>query len=447
MDVADHLGLFAGAILSLVIFVIVEKRAAEPMLPLRLFRQRVFTVATILSFIVGFAMIGSITFLPTFLQFVAGPLPPSPGCGCSRWCSACCSPPSPAAPSLGAPGSTGCSRSRAVRSRAVGLYLLSLMDQTTPFWLEAIFFLVLGAGIGLCMQILTLIVQNTVDFTDLGTATSGVTFFRTLGRAFGAAVLGSVYANNIADRLPAALAEAPTTPPEAVTSPETLWALPDELRAPFVDAYAVSLHNVFLWAIPVAGLAFFVALLLPQVTLRGTEGAAGAGEGFAMPEGNDLDNQMENVVARVFRQKGRSAAPQILVDVGSSLDNATAWGVTGVFLRHSILGVADQSSIEASVGVPPGVLQSYFDELVAAGWLRRDGEGSLLLTDAGQAEVLKISAGWRDWVIRELSGVSVGSSSDAESSPVQAESKQISAALDRVVLRLIREDELEPALN
>ena len=236
-------------------------------------------------------------------------------------------------------------------------------------------------------------------------------------------------------------------PPEAVTSPETLWALPDELRAPFVDAYAASLHNVFLWAIPVAGLAFFVALLLPQVTLRGTEGAAGAGEGFAMPEGDDLDNQMENVVARVFRQKGRSAAPQILVDVGSALDNATAWGVTGVFLRHSILGVADQSSIEASVGVPPGVLQSYFDELVAAGWLRRDGDGALLLTDAGQAEVLKISAGWREWVIRELSGVSVGSTSEAESGPVQAESKQISAALDRVVLRLIREDELEPALN
>ena len=246
------LGLFVGSIVSLVIFVVVEKRAAEPILPLRLFRQRVFTVATILSFIVGFAMMGSITFLPTFLQFVSGASATESGL---RMLPMVLGLLFTAIASGAVVGRTGKYRMFPIAGgaiTAVGLYLLSLMDQTTPFWLEAIFFLVLGAGIGLCMQILTLIVQNTVDFTDLGTATSGVTFFRTLGGAFGAAVLGSVYANNIADRLPAALAEAPTTPPEAVTSPETLWALPDELRAPFVDAYAASLHNVFLWAIPVA---------------------------------------------------------------------------------------------------------------------------------------------------------------------------------------------------
>lgn len=81
------------------------------------------------------------------------------------------------------------------------------------------------------------------------------------------------------------------------------------------------------------------------------------------------------------------------------------------------------------------------------GWLRRDGDDALLLTDAGQAEVLRISAGWRDWVIGELSGVLVGGTSESDSGQVQAESKQISAALDRVVLRLIREEGLEPALN
>ena len=185
---------------------------------------------------------------------------------------------------------------------------------------------------------------------------------------------------------------------------------------------------------------------LPQVTLRGREGASGAGEGFAVPEGSDLDNQLENVVAGVFRQKGRSAAPQILVEVDSALDDATAWGVTGVFLRHSILGVARQSAIEASVGVPPGVLQSYFDELVADGWVQRPDDDTLLLTGAGQAEVLKITAGWREWVIRELSaGFSVTTESGDEVPAV--ETRQISDALDRVVLRLIREEELEPALN
>jgi EmrB/QacA subfamily drug resistance transporter len=443
---ATIISLFVGSILALVIFVIVEMRAREPILPLRLFRQRVFTVATVLSFIVGFAMMGSITFLPTFLQFVSGASATESGL---RMLPMVLGLLFTAIASGAYVGKTGKYRIFPIAGgaiTAIGLYLLSLMNQDTPFWQEGIFFLVLGAGIGLCMQILTLIVQNTVDFADLGTATSGVTFFRTLGGAFGAAVLGSIYANNIADRLPVALAQSPSVPPAAATSPEALWALPDDLRAPFVSAYAESLHNVFLWAIPVAGLAFVVALFLPQVTLRGREGASGAGEGFAVPEGSDLDNQLENVVAGVFRQKGRSAAPQILVEVDSALDDATAWGVTGVFLRHSILRVARQSAIEASVGVPPGVLQSYFDELVADGWVQRPDDDTLLLTDAGQAEVLKIAAGWREWVIRELSaGFSVTTESGDEVPAV--ETRQISDALDRVVLRLIREEELEPALN
>src|SRR6201999_2422604 len=87
---------------------------------------------------------------------------------------------------------------------AVGLYLLSRMDQHTSIWVEAAFMLVLGAGIGLVMQILTLVVQNTVDYSDLGTAASGVTFFRTLGGSFGASIMGSIYTNQLQSRLPGA---------------------------------------------------------------------------------------------------------------------------------------------------------------------------------------------------------------------------------------------------
>jgi len=96
---------------------------------------------------------------------------------------------------------------------ALGLFLLSRLDAHTPFWSMALGMIVLGIGIGLCMQVLTIIVQSTVDYRDLGVATSGVTFFRTLGSSFGAAVFGAVYTNVLHDRLPAAIAASPGVDP------------------------------------------------------------------------------------------------------------------------------------------------------------------------------------------------------------------------------------------
>ena len=108
---------------------------------------------------------------------------------------------------------------------AIGFVLLSLMDSSTSILVQSLYLLVLGAGIGLSMQVLVLIVQNTVDFADLGVATSGVTFFRTIGSSFGAAIFGSMFNNFLTDRLPAALA-ASGAPPEAAHSPQALHQLP-----------------------------------------------------------------------------------------------------------------------------------------------------------------------------------------------------------------------------
>ena len=316
-----------------------------------------------------------------------------------------------------------------------------MLDQNTAVWLESMYFFILGAGIGLIMQILTLIVQNTAEYRDLGTATSGVTFFRTLGGSFGAAVLGSIYSNNLADRLPAALAQSPGVSPSAATNPAALWALPAATRAPLVDAYAETLHNVFLWAVPVAMLAFVVALFLPQVKLRDGGRAAGTGEGFAIPEGADADTQLENIIGQVLRRKGASAAPEVLAASGSALDIPTSWGVMGVYLREAITGVASQSSIERSVGVPSGVLRSFFDEIVTAGYLSRDGD-TLRLTSTGRSEIGLITTAWRAWLLAELrewlpaTGAAVV---PAES----AQPERVNAAIDRIVRRLVRESELE----
>jgi len=393
-------------------------------------------LASILSFIVGFAMIGSITFLPTLLQYVSGASATSSGL---RMLPLVIGLLLTAIASGTIVGRTGKYRMFPIAGAAitaVGVYLMSLLDQNTPILVESIYFFILGAGIGLIMQILTLIVQNTAEYRDLGTATSGVTFFRTLGGSFGAAVLGSIYSNQLEDRLPAALVQS-QVPPNVATSPEALHALPPEIQAPIVTAYAESLHNVFLYAVPVALLALVVALSLPQVTLRGGGRAVGTGEGFAIPEGADADTQLENIIGQVLRKKGESAAPDVLIASGATLDIPTAWGVMGIYLRDAITGRASEASIERSVGIPTGVLRSFFDEIAAAGYVTRDGD-TLSLTKQGNDQVQLITAAWRAWLVNELRDWLPKEEGELTSRA------RVDAAIDRIVTRLVRENEQDP---
>jgi EmrB/QacA subfamily drug resistance transporter len=435
---ATIIGLFVASVAALVIFVVVELRTPEPILPMRLFRSRVFSVASVLSFIVGFAMIGSITFLPTFLQYVHGVSATASGL---RMLPMVLGLLATALISGTVVSKTGRYRLFPIAGSAVtaiGLYLISRMNQHTNFWVESLFLLVLGAGIGLIMQILTLVVQNTVDYSDLGTATSGVTFFRTLGGSFGASIMGSIFSNGLKTRLATALATSKVSA-AAVSSPELLKKLPARQRDPIVTAYAQSLQHVFLFAVPIALVALVLALFLPQVTMRGLARVSGPGDGFAVPEGSDNEQQLANVVGQILRRDHRSAATQVLASSGTRLDLAMAWGVMGVFLREQVFGVpAREAAVEARLGVPPGVLRPFYDEIVTAGYLRRDGD-VLTLTDSGRAETAKITAAWRAWLMGELQGWLKAH----EASPEQV--ALIEAAIDRIVIRLIRENEAEQA--
>jgi EmrB/QacA subfamily drug resistance transporter len=432
---ATIIGLFVASVAALAAFVFVELRVAEPILPMRLFRSRVFSVCSVLSFIVGFAMIGSITFLPTFLQYVNGVSATLSGVRMLPMVLGL----------LVTALASGTIVSRTGRYRlfpvfgsaitAAGLYLLSLMDARTSVWVESLFLLVLGAGIGLIMQILTLVVQNTVSYSDLGTATSGVTFFRTLGGSFGASIMGSIYSNQLKGRLAAALVSA-RVPPSAVASPELVGKLPPQARGPVVAAYAQSLQHVFLFAVPVAVVAFLLALFLPQVTMRGIVKAGGVGDGFAVPEGSDNEHQLTNVVGQILRRDKGSSLTEILASSGSRLDTAAAWGVMGVFIYQKAFGgMLRESDVEVRVGVPAGVLTPFYREIAAAGYLTRDGDGVLALTGSGQAEADKITAAWRAWLMGELSGWLTAHEIDPE------QTTMIEAAVGRITLRLVREAE------
>ena len=151
---------------------------------------------------------------------------------------------------------------------AVGMWALSRLDQHSTTLETSGAMLVLGVGIGLSMQVLTIIVQNTVEYRDLGVATSGVTFFRTMGSSFGAAVFGTIYANHLAPNLAKAIATTGADPTQ-VTTPSAVHDLPLVQQAAVIAAYADTLQVVFASAIPVAVVAFVVALFLKQVPMRG----------------------------------------------------------------------------------------------------------------------------------------------------------------------------------
>jgi predicted MFS family arabinose efflux permease len=175
----------------LALFVVFERRAVDPVLPLRLFRSSVFSVSVVLAFIVGFALLGAITFLPTYLQYVKGTSATSSGLQTLPLVLGLLVTSTAAGTIVGRTGRYKVFPVLGSLFMTVGLFLLSRMDAATSYWTMALNMTVLGIGIGLSMQVLTIIVQNTVSYQDLGVATSGVTFFRTLGSSFGAAVFGT----------------------------------------------------------------------------------------------------------------------------------------------------------------------------------------------------------------------------------------------------------------
>jgi hypothetical protein len=285
---------------------------------------------------------------------------------------------------------------------AAGLFLLSLLGATTSYWVMAAGMLVLGIGIGLCMQVLTIIVQNIVDYRDLGVATSGVTFFRTLGSSFGAAIFGTIYANVLGNSLAAAIVKS-RLDPRSVGTPKTLHANPAEQIAPIVDAYAHAIHVVFLAAVPVAGAAFVLALFLKELPLRGTAqaGASDVGDAFGMPEGADRERQLQTAIARLFRQKGRAALPGIYEDSGTTLDVADGWCVAQVHVRNRVGAPTGLPAIAKQVRVPAAVLRPAFTIAREHGYLA-GAENAFEITAAGQQEIDKFATAIREWLTAEL---------------------------------------------
>jgi len=397
------IALIIASLVSLAIFVLVERRAIDPILPLRLFRSSVFVICVVLAFIVGFAMLGALTFLPTYLQYVKGVSATASGLQTLPLVAGLLVMSTFSGTVVGRTGRYKIFPVLGSLIIAVGMFLLSRLGADTPYWQLAVAMLVLGTGIGMSMQILTIVVQSTVPYHDLGVGTSGVTFFRTLGSSFGAAVFGAVYANVLGDRLPAAVAASPGVDPAAVSSPQALHAYPAAQIAPIVEAYAHATHVVFLAAIPVGLVAFVAALFLQQVPLRGTarETAPDVGEGFGVPEAADADEQLQAVIARLVRRKGRTELPRVRERSGATFGASDGWTVGQVYLRSRLGRTVTVEEVARLYHLPAEVLDPAFEQATVHGYLTRQ-DGALALTAAGEQEVGKLVRALRGWLADEL---------------------------------------------
>ena len=264
-------------VLSIVLvpaFVWVESRAAEPIIPLSLFRNHAFSVTSAVGFIVGFALFGAITYLPLFFQITKGSSPTKSGLQLTPLMAGV----------LVTSILSGQLISRLGRYRvfpiagtalmALAMLLLSRLMPGTSVWVASVYSLVLGLGLGMVMQVLVLVAQNAVDFRQIGVATSGSTLFRQIGGSIGVALFGTIFANRLHVELAARLPAHAVIP--KTVNPAVVRHLPPAARHAFEDAFAAALHPVFIVAAAVSLLAFALTWLLREVPLRTSSRAGDA---------------------------------------------------------------------------------------------------------------------------------------------------------------------------
>jgi EmrB/QacA subfamily drug resistance transporter len=303
------IGLFAvGAVVS-ALFLYIESRATEPILPLRLFRRPTFAIANAATFIVGFGMFGSIIYVPLYLQIVKGATPTASGL-------------------LMLPMMVGIIFTSVISGQlisrlgrykwfpvagalimAIGMVLFTSLGVDTPLWRTFIPMVVIGIGLGLAMQPLILAVQNALDLRDMGAGTSTATFFRSLGGSFGVAALGAIMTNRLATELQPRVAAAAEKLPAAVrekfvgalsggfsiNDPKSIKALPELLRRAIEEGFVAALHPLFLVSAAVTVLAVILCLALPNRELKGA-GPADVGKPA-------LENEDEETAAAEMEAK------------------------------------------------------------------------------------------------------------------------------------------------
>ncbi|HEX2167826.1 MAG TPA: MFS transporter [Longimicrobiales bacterium] len=396
-----------AALFMLFAFVRVEARAAEPVLPLSLFANRTFVLTAVIGLIVGFALFGSVTYIPLFLQVVNGATPTASGLQML--------------PLMGGMLFTsilsGQLISRIGRYRifpvigtavmALGLFLLSRMTAQTTVLQASLYMLVLGLGLGNVMQVLVIAVQNAVDYRELGVATSGATLFRLIGGSLGTAVFGAIFASRLAAHLAATL-PAGVELPTAGISPQALAEMEPATHALYVEAFTSALSVVFLAATVIALIGFVLTWLVPELPLRHTIAAVAkdvgreAEELLPMPTDASSVARLERSLSLIAsRDARREYIQRVTARAGIELEPLSAW---------LLVQIGDQPALHLDElgrrhDIPRERLDAAVEQLRAGNLITldtgRDGT-AYRLTDAGCAALAALSQARRDQLAETL---------------------------------------------
>ncbi len=274
---AQGLGLVAVAVALAIAFVLVELRVSEPIIPMRLFREGVFSIGNAYMTVTGVAMFGALIYLPVYFQAVQGMSATQSGLAMI---------PAVAGILLTSIGSgllitkTGRYKIFPILGSSVlfvALFMLTSIDPNTPYWRIAIYMLLFGSGLGFAMQTITTAIQNAVARRDMGVATSSTTFFRSLGGAIGAALFGAILSSRLGTYVAEEFARNPQPADPTSTGAvvidtnnvSAIQALPEPVKGFVLDAFSHAINDVFFWALPFVAFAFIVSLFLKELPLQG----------------------------------------------------------------------------------------------------------------------------------------------------------------------------------
>jgi EmrB/QacA subfamily drug resistance transporter len=291
-----------GGVVALIALAFVEQRAAEPILPLSLFQNRVFVVTSAVGLVVGFALFGALTFLPLFQQTVRGLSPTASGLQLLPVMAGLLFSSIVSGQVIARTGRYKAFPIAGTAVAGIGLYLLSSLDEKTSEGVAAFHMLVLGLGLGMVMQVLVLAVQNAMPYDMLGVATSGSTLFRSIGGSLGTAVLGAIFSGHLASDLAAG---------------ETQTA-----------AFTDSLHAVFIVATAVMAVAFALTWLIPETPLRKTIETGPVGDELGGPVDTDSVRELTRALSRTAgRERTLAFMAKMLDRAGIDLSPAASWAL------------------------------------------------------------------------------------------------------------------------
>ena len=372
------LGFIAVGLIGLFAFVAAEAHAQEPILPLSLFRNGTFAIASSVGLIVGLAMFGSITYLPIFLQVVKGESPTASGLQLMPMMLGMLMTSIASGRVISAWGRYKPFPIAGTAIMTIGLLLLSQLSVDYPVWRTSVDAFVLGLGLGMVMQVLVLAAQNSVDFEHLGVATSGTTLFRSLGGALGVAIFGAIFANGLHAHLSASVP--PGTAIPSATDPAGLAALSPDLRAAYIAALVAALRPVFLIAAIVAATACAIALLLREMPLRGMAPAAGQSQGIAMPRDATSLEELERIVTVLLARENRW---RLYADIANRAKLDLSAPELWMLARLGERGPATLNSLSADLGVPFREFEAPLAELFNRKIVQKNELGELRLTALG----------------------------------------------------------------